>query len=298
MATYAELAQSLYPNMPPDVLALFADEWARTGDPQVAIAEVRRSPAYEIAFPGNKRPDGTVKFDEVTYTGLKESYIGTLQEYGIPRNTSVDLLTDRFTGLIEGEVSAREFAQRVDAVYQGIQENIPEVTEFYRENFGLELTPEAIFVGALDPTVGEEIVAGRITTAQIGGEAARAGFEISGEFAQRLQRAGISQAQARQLFTAAESELPRLQSLQAARGVETEQQLSLEDFAEAAVFQSPEELEQIRRVEEEQRAEFAPTVGAARRGRRVTGLLEEYTLTYYIQWYNEIVAQWQSANIN
>jgi hypothetical protein len=275
MATYAELAQSLYPNMPPDVLGLFADEWARTGDPQVAIAEVRRSPAYEIAFPGNKRPDGTVKFDEVTYTGLKESYIGTLQEYGIPRNTSVDLLTDRFTGLIEGEVSAREFAQRVDAVYQGIQENIPEVTEFYRENFGLELTPEAIFVGALDPTVGEEIVAGRITTAQIGGEAARAGFEISGEFAQRLQRAGISQAQARQLFTAAESELPRLQSLQAARGVETEQQLSLEDFAEAAVFQSPEELEQIRRVEEEQRAEFAPTVGAARRGRRVTGLLEE-----------------------
>ena len=275
MATYAELAQSLYPNMPPDVLGLFAAEWARTGDPQVAIAEVRRSPAYEIAFPGNKRPDGTVKFDEVTYTGLKESYIGTLQEYGIPRNTSVDLLTDRFTGLIEGEVSAREFAQRVDAVYQGIQENIPEVTTFYRENFGLELTPEAIFVGALDPTVGEEIVAGRITTAQIGGEAARAGFEISGEFAQRLQRAGISQAQARQLFTAAESELPRLQSLQTARGVETEQQLSLEDFAEAAVFQSPEELEQIRRVEEEQRAEFAPTVGATRRGRRVTGLVEE-----------------------
>ena len=275
MATYAELAQSLYPNMPPDVLALFSSEWARTGDPQVAIAEVRRSPAYEIAFPGNKRPDGTVKFDEVTYTGLKESYIGTLQEYGIPRNTSVDLLTDRFTGLIEGEVSAREFAQRVDAVYQGIQENIPEVTTFYRENFGLELTPEAIFVGALDPTVGEEIVAGRITTAQIGGEAARAGFEISGEFAQRLQRAGISQAQARQLFTAAESELPRLQSLQTARGVETEQQLSLEDFAEAAVFQSPEELEQIRRVEEEQRAEFAPTVGATRRGRRVTGLVEE-----------------------
>ena len=195
MATYEELAQSLYPNMPPDILALFASEWSRTGDPQVAIAEVRRSDAYEIAFPGNKRPDGTVKFDEVTYTGLKESYIGTLQEYGIPRNTSVDLLTDRFTGLIEGEVSAREFAQRVDAVYQGIQENIPEVTEFYRENFGLELTPEAIFVGALDPTVGEEIVAGRITTAQIGGEAARAGFEISGDFAQRLQRAGISQAQ-------------------------------------------------------------------------------------------------------
>ena len=275
MATYAELAQSLYPNMPPDVLALFADEWARTGDPNVAIAEVRRSDAYEIAFPGNKRPDGTVKFDEVTYTGLKESYIGTLQEYGIPRNTSVDLLTDRFTGLIEGEVSAREFAQRVDAVYQGIQENIPEVTEFYRENFGLELTPEAIFVGALDPTVGEEIVAGRITTAQIGGEAARAGFEISGEFAQRLQRAGISQAQARQLFTTAQAELPRLQELQARGGVEAPEEFTLEQFTEAAVFQSPEELEQIRLLEREEESRFAPIGGAARRGRRVTGLVEE-----------------------
>lgn len=275
MATYAELAQSLYPNMPPDVLALFADEWARTGDPQVAIAEVRRSDAYEIAFPGNKRPDGTVKFDEVTYTGLKESYIGTLQEYGIPRNTSVDLLTDRFTGLIEGEVSAREFAQRVDAVYQGIQENIPEVTEFYRENFGLELTPEAIFVGALDPTVGEEIVAGRITTAQIGGEAARAGFEITGDFAQRLQRAGISQAQARQLFTTAQAELPRLQELQARGGVEQPEQFTLEQFTEAAVFQSPEELEEIRQLEAEEQSRFAPIGGAARRGRRVTGLVEE-----------------------
>ena len=275
MATYAELAQSLYPNMPPDVLELFAQEWARSGDPQVAISEVRRNPIYEIAFPGNKRPDGTVKFDEVTYTGLRESYIGTLQEYGIPRNTSVDLLTDRFTGLIEGEVSAREFAQRVDAVYQGIQENIPEVTQFYRDNFGLDLTPEAIFVGALDPTVGEEIVAGRITTAQIGGEAARAGFEISGDFAQRLQRAGISQAQARQLFTTAQAELPRLQELQARGGVEQPEQFTLEQFTEAAVFQSPEELEEIRQLEAEEASRFAPIGGAARRGRRVTGLVEE-----------------------
>lgn len=275
MATYAELAQSLYPNMPPDVLELFAQEWARSGDPQVAISEVRRSPAYEIAFPGNKRPDGTVKFDEVTYTGLKESYIGTLAEYGIPRNTSVDLLTDRFTGLIEGEVSAREFAQRVDAVFQGVQENIPEVQAFYRDNFDLELTPEAIFVGALDPTVGEEIVAGRITTAQIGGEAARAGFEITGEFAQRLQRAGVTQAQARQLFATAESQLPRLQEIQAAEGVEQPERFTLEQFTEAAVFQSPEELSQIRRLEAEQAAESSPELGAARRGRKVLGLVEE-----------------------
>ena len=275
MEKFLELAQSLYPNMPPDILQLFAEEWSKTGDPNVAISNVRRTTAYDTACPGNKRPDGTVKFDEVTYQGLRESYIGTLAEFGVPRNTSVDLLDDRFTGLVEGEVSAREFAQRVGAVFQGVQENIPEVTEFYRENFGLELTPEAIFVGALDPTVGEEIVSGRITTAQIGGEAARAGFEITGEFAQRLQRAGISQAQARQLFTTAQTELPRLQELQARGGVEQPEEFTLEQFTQAAVFQSPEELEQIRLLEAEEASRFAPVGGLARRGRRVTGLVEE-----------------------
>ena len=274
MEQFLELAQSLYPNMPPDILQLFAEEWSKTGDPNVAISNVRKTTAYDTAFPGNKRPDGTVKFDEVTYQGLKESYIGTLAEFGVPRETSVDLLDDRFTGLVEGEVSAREFAQRVGAVFQGVQENIPEVTEFYRENFGLELTPEAIFVGALDPTVGEEIVAGRITTAQIGGEAARAGFEISGNFAQRLQRAGISQAQARQLFSTAQTELPRLQELQGRGGVEQPEQFTLEQFTEAAVFQSPEELEQIRLLEAEEESSFAPIGGAARRGGRVTGLTQ------------------------
>ena len=275
MASFLELAESLYPNMPPSILQLFADEWAKTGDPNVAISNVRKTDAYTAEFPGNKRPDGTVKFDEVTYTGLKESYIGTLQEYGIPRNTSESLLQERLTGLIEGEVSAREFAQRIDTVYKGIQENIPQVQEFYATNFDLELSPESIFMGALDPTIGEEIVAGKITTAQIGGEAARAGFEISADFAQRLQRAGVSQAQARQLFTAAETELPRIQELQGRGGREVEDQFTLEEFTEAAVFQSPEELEELRVLEREEESMFSPTGGAARRGRRVTGLVEE-----------------------
>ena len=274
MATFIELAESLYPNLPPSILDLFASEWAKTGDPNVAISNVRKTDSYATEFPGNKRPDGTVKFDEVTYTGLKESYIGTLQEYGIPRDTSVNLLQTRLTGLIEGEVSAREFAQRIDTAYKGIQENIPQVQEFYATEFGLELTPEAIFMGALDPTIGEEIVSGRITTAQIGGEASRAGFEISGEFARRLQRAGVSQAQARQIFASAEAQLPTIQSLQAQRGVEDAEQFTLEDYTEAAVFQSPEEIEEIRLLEEERASTFSPTTGAARTGRRVTGLTE------------------------
>ena len=51
MATYEELAASLYPNMPLDILDLFANEWARTGDPQVAIAEVRSCLLYTSPSP-------------------------------------------------------------------------------------------------------------------------------------------------------------------------------------------------------------------------------------------------------
>ena len=200
MATFAELARSLYPNMPIEVLNLFSTEWAKTGDPAVAIANVRQTDTYATAFPGNKRPDGTIKFDEVTYSGLKESYIGTLAEYGIPRTTSESLLTDRLTGLIEGEVSAREFGQRVGAFYEGVQDNIPAVQEYYQNNFALNLSTEAIFLGALDPAVGEDIIQGRITSAQIGGVAAQEGFTITASQADLLRKQGLTQSTAQDAF--------------------------------------------------------------------------------------------------
>ena len=183
-------------------------------------------------------------------------------------------MADKITGLIEGDVSASEFAQRISSVYEGIQENIPQVQEFYETNFGVTLDSRSILAGALDPTVGEAIVQGRITTAQIGGEATRAGFEVTTSEAKRLQEAGLTQEEARRLFSVAEAQLPRLQELQAQRGVAQEQQIGLEQLSEALVFQSQEEIETIARLEEQEASEFAPTTGAARTGRRVSGLTE------------------------
>ena len=91
---------------------------------------------------------------------------------------------------------------------------------FTESNFGLDLTPEAIFIGALDPTVGEEIVAGRITTAQIGGEAARAGFSITGDLSTKITKSWCNTSTSKTNFTSAEAQLPQLQELQAQRGVE------------------------------------------------------------------------------
>tara|TARA_B100001250_G_scaffold61243_2_gene47865 strand:+ start:3848 stop:4681 length:834 start_codon:yes stop_codon:yes gene_type:complete len=277
MATYLELAKSLYPNMPDNLLNLFADEWARTGNPKVAIAEVRGTTEYETLFPGNKRADGTVKFDEVTYVGLKESYMGTLAEYGVSREISESLLQDRLTSLIEGEVSAREFQQRVGAVFQGVQENIQEVQDFYATNYGIDLTEESIFLGAIDPSVGEDIVAGKVTTAQIGGEAAKAGFTVDLSTAEKLRKAGLNQQQARQFFSTAADQIPRIQELQQRGGksIAQEDVFNLEKFTEAMLFQSPDEAEELRRLQAEEESRFSAIGGAARQGSRVTGLTEQ-----------------------
>jgi hypothetical protein len=275
MEEFLRKARALYPGLPDSFINLYAQYWESTGDAQQAISQTRQDPNYDNIFPGNKTERGQIRYDEVTYFALEDSYIGTLAEYGIPRQTSLNILQDRFVNLLEGGVSALEFEKRVADIYRGIQQNIPEVQEFYADNFGIDLDEQSIFLGALDPTVGEDIVSGKITPAQIGGEARRAGFTISLEEAERLQRTGLSQAEARRLFATAERDLPRLQSLQAQRGIEPEQRITLQEFTEAAVFQSPEELQEIQRLEQEQAAEFTPELGATRRGRRVTGLVEE-----------------------
>ena len=71
MATFLDLAKSLYPNMPEAILNSFANEWAATGDSNVAISNVRQTQLYRDTFPGNTLPNGQVRFDEVTYQGLK-----------------------------------------------------------------------------------------------------------------------------------------------------------------------------------------------------------------------------------
>ena len=168
---------------------------------------------------------------------------------------------------------------------------MPAVKEYYRTNFGMDLNDNQIFASIIDPAVGEAIIEGRITQAQIGGEAQARGFQLSTEEVQALERAGLTQSQARQLFAAAEAEVPRLANLTRRFDQVEEVQIGTEDmtpeglverpgydieeFIQAQVFGSAEEKERIRRLEAEEESLFTPITGAARRGRRVQGLVQE-----------------------
>ena len=132
MATYLEEAELLYPDLTGTLLQLFAAAWAKSGNPQTAIQEVRQTDEYKAEFPGNYNPEtGQVRYNETTYKALDQAYIGTLAEYGIPAQTSKVLLADRFVSLLEGEGSAREFQQRVSSAYEGIVDNIQGVQNFF-----------------------------------------------------------------------------------------------------------------------------------------------------------------------
>jgi|TARA_B100001559_G_C16389334_1_gene570410 hypothetical protein len=274
MDEFLQLAKSLFPYLPDDVINKYVDYYAESDrNIDVALGKLRQDPIYDDYFPGNKRADKTVRYNEAEYLAVKESYKLSLEDFGL----NPELFDDTFSNLIAGDVSPSEFKTRVGIVFEGVKSNIPQVKEFYSANYGIDLTDEAIFASAIKPELGEQILNKQIAVSQIGGEARRAGFgdTISLEKAQELQAAGITQAQARQLFQEAQLEVPRIQELQARGGRQVDDVFGIEDFTEAAVFRSPEELEEVRVLEAEEASRFTPTTGPARRGRRVQGLVQE-----------------------
>ena len=285
MDEFLRQARALLPWLPESLIQVYADSFAETQNADIAIAEVRKNPEYAQVFPKNIRDDGTVRLSEQDYAAVKESFGLTLEDYGL----NPEYFQDTFADLIEVGVAPNEFRARVEAARSGIVENVPAVKEYYRNNFGMELNDNQIFASIIDPAVGEAIIEGRITQAQIGGEAAARGFALSPDEAQALERAGLTQSQARQLFAQAEAEVPRLATLTRrfdTEPVEVEEGVTpeglvdrpgydIEEFIQAQVFGSAEERESIRRLEAEEQSLSTPLTGAARRGRRVLGLVEE-----------------------
>lgn len=284
MDEFLREARALLPWLPESLIQIYVNAFSQTQSNDIAIAEVRKSPEYAQVFPKNTREDGTVRLSEQDYAAVKESYGLTVEDYGL----NPEYFQDTFGTLIEKGIAPNEFRARVEAARSGITENIPAVKEYYRTNFGMNLTDNQIFASIIDPTVGEAILEGRITQAQIGGEAVARGFALSPDEVQALERAGLTQSQARQLFAAAETEVPRLAELtrrfqpeaveepgMTPEGLVERPDYDIEEFIQAQVFGSAEEKERIQRLQAQEKSEFTPTTGALRAGRRVRGLVEE-----------------------
>ena len=240
-----------------NLLQVYQDTWSETGDPNFALAAVRDSEDYNTIFPGNKRADGSVRHSESEYKAIESGYKNVLTENGLNFKT----FENKFGTLISGAVSVQELSQRVGLVRRAIDENpdSDKVLEFYRDNYGIEMSKEGLLAASIDPGISEDIFARRITMAEIGAEAKVVGAEISLGTISELASAGLTEEQAASLFTKASEEEKTLSSLAAAQGRED---ITTEELVRADMLNDAETRKEVSRILQQSASESSVQVGA------------------------------------
>lgn len=232
---------------------IYIDAWIETGDAALALEEVRQSSAYDDVFSGNRRDDGTIRYDENTYLGIIESFEDTL--LGI--NVNPDLFNNLFPDLISGLVSPSEFNARVENLYEQILSQSQFIQDAYAAEYGEAVGIEAIVASFLDPDVGDAILQRRIAISQVTGEAASRSFTVGIDLAEKLVNYGVDTlGEAQGLFAEASNILPTLEVL-AARHADPDDTFDITEFTNASIFGDPEQRQRIRRLLAQERSTFA-----------------------------------------
>ncbi len=236
----------------------WVEAWIETGDVMLAREAVRAHSAYDTYYPGNKRDDGTVRVTEEQHLSLVEGYQDALISVGL----NPGIFADNFGQLISNNVDVEEFVDRIEAVRAGIIDRAPSVAEYYSENYGIEMTPEAVYASLLDPTVAEGIINRTIAISQIGAAASEHGFGIGLLAAEALVNRDIDIFTARRFFGEAESMVPALGVL-AARHNDPDDDFDLGEFTQAEIMNDPEQRRRIRRLLAQERSTFTLGSGQA-----------------------------------
>lgn len=234
---------------------VWQEAYIETGDAALAMEAVRRSDQYDQYFAGNRREDGTLRYDENVYQSIIESYEDTL----LSVNVNPDLFRDEIIGMMEGETSPNEFTTRVESAYENVVIAAPEIRNYYSTNYGIELTDEAVVASFLSPRVGEAILDRRIAVSEVGGTAAQRGFTLGRQFAESLVQAGVTEAGSQQLFGAAAEVVPTMNVL-AQRHFDPDDDFDVYEFSQAMVFDDPTQRRRMRRLVAQERALFGPSL--------------------------------------
>jgi len=252
---------------------IWLDEWFVTGDGNLAMEAVRQSPVYNQFLPGNRREDGSLRYDENTYFGLIESYEDTL----LSVNLNPDIFRHLFVDNIEGLTSPAEFAGRVNAVYERVVQNLPETAEWAANAFGLDNSVQGILAMAIDPGVGQAILDRRIAMSEVGGAAAAKNFTVGVDLAERMVQFGLdTTAESLDYFAQATDIIPAI-SVLAQRHADPDDSFDLTEFTNAQLFGDPEQRRRMRRLMDQERASFGADAALAIRQNQegsLTGLME------------------------
>lgn len=219
-----------------DALNVYLDAFFELGDEQSAWESMRQDPRYETWFPGNTTDDGRPRYSEASYATVIRQYDDAFRGVGI----NPEVFRERYGDLIAGDVKPDELERdRLIPMHDRIIRGSDSIRRIYAEYYGIVMTDAALMAAAIDPEIGSAILEGRISVAEIGGEAAESGFNISAEFADSLVRSkNLTKAEADEMFQRAESVIPAINVL-AARHADPDDDFSLEDFVSADLFADP-----------------------------------------------------------
>ena len=257
-------ANQLFNFMPETIKNKFAQSWVKFGDVELAKAEVRQTPEWEKEFGYLRRKtDGSLIMSELEAVAAKASYRETLGEVGIVDTSGFE---EQFNELIQGEVSAAEFQQRIDTVWGAVKNNIPQVESMFRDQYNIDSDTPTIFAALINPDIQDKLLAGDLQSLSIGAEAKAAGFNRSFARFEALRKAGLDQGRARQLYQGAQPLLERAGAVGSALGIEQ---------LEAAAIGDIKAQQQVQRAQSEILSESSVVLGAAKKGKQVSGLLEE-----------------------
>lgn len=267
-STY-EQAKGLFPYLDDRLIRLYLDKYAESGNERLALAEMRADPIMAEVYPGIKRTtDGTLRMTEQEYVAAVDNMKASLRNYNLNPNE----FEDDIVGAISGDVSPLEFRQRLDAGYEGVVNNIPQVKEAYLQNFGVDLPDESIFAMFVSPNVATKILEGNIRASQVIGEAESAGFGVNKLVAQSLVQQGLTQEGARKGFGQAQLSLRGIQGAAARQG---RQNITATEYVEATQLGAAQELQRLQNVLQQVETESSAILGSVRTQQgAVTGLEE------------------------
>jgi hypothetical protein len=185
--------------------------------PSEFTLRLRGTEAYKKRFAANAQRinKGLRALSEAEYIGLEDQYQDIMRRYGLPETyyTRGEMgRQEGFEKFISGDVSPVELEDRISTAQKRVINANPEVAQALK-TFYPGISQGDILAYTLDPSKAIEDIKRKVTAAEIGGAAVRAGLTTSAADAEYLQRYGVTKEQADQGYQTAAQIVPRASQL-------------------------------------------------------------------------------------
>ena len=203
------------------------------------LLALRNSPAYQLRFSANTQrvAKGLKALNEAEYIAIEDQYQEVMRQYGLPESYYAKDATGKQVGfeqLIANDVSNLELGDRLMVAQDRVLKSNPEVLAALKA-FYPDINNGDILAYTLDPKNAIKEIQRKVTTAEIGGAAARSGLTTNVSDAEYLQRYGVTKERADQGYTTIAGGLQRGSQLASIYGEDPYTQAT----AETEVFNVP-----------------------------------------------------------